>query len=99
MERRPEVAAFVRAFRARYGLDPDGFAAFCHDATKLLARALERGGVNRRAVRDYLASLDEATAFRGVSGAIRFTPAGDPVTRGFAMLRVRAGRLTLLDSL
>lgn len=98
LERRPEVMAFVRAFRARFGLDPDGFAAFCYDATRLVARALERGGMNRRAVRDYLASLDEATAFPGVTGAIRFTPGGDPVTRGFTMLRVQGGRLALVDS-
>ena len=90
---RPEAQSFVKAFRARYDLDPDGNAALGYDATMLLARAIGLAGADRAAVRDWLAALDEKTAFPGVTGRIRFRESGDVVDKGFVMTRVRGSRL------
>lgn len=98
LERRPEVAAFVEQFRARYGRPPDGFAAYGYDATHLLAGALRDGGVSRAGVRSYLAGLRGRGGVPGVTGTIAFTPSGDPVTTGFVLLQIRDGALTLVDS-
>jgi branched-chain amino acid transport system substrate-binding protein len=98
VEPRPEVAAFVRAFRQRFGSEPDGIAAFCYDAAMLLARALAEGGTSREAVRDWLASRDAGHAEPGVTGRLGFTPEGDPVARGFTVLQVRSGALVLADA-
>lgn len=94
---RPDVVRFNQNFRARFGRAPDGFAAFNYDAVHLLARALEARGASRSGVRDYLASLDRNTAFRGVTGAIRFGPNGGPVARNFVMMQVRRGALVPID--
>lgn len=90
---RPEVRAFVTAYTKKYGTTPDGNAALAYDATKLLAHAVERVGPDRRKIRDYLATLSDGEAYRGVTGAIRFRADGDPVGKSIVMTRVRNGEL------
>jgi len=90
---RPEVRAFVAAFTKKYGTTPDGNAALAYDATKLLARAVERVGADRQKIREFLATLSDGDAFRGVTGTIRFRADGDPVGKNIVMTRVRKGEL------
>jgi branched-chain amino acid transport system substrate-binding protein len=93
-DERQEAQRFVAAFRARYGMTPDGNAALAYDATKLLAAVIEETGPDRRAIRDRLAALDDRTAYRGVTGAIRFQRNGDPVGKTVVIARVDHGELT-----
>ena len=92
-DQRPEAQRFVRAFRQKFQQVPDANAALAYDATRLIAAAIEAVGPNRSRVRDWLAGLDEGTAFRGVTGDIRFQPDGDPVGKSFVMTRVAKGLL------
>ena len=64
----------------------------------LLARAIEVNGPDRKAIRDFLPSIDPSSPWQGVTGPLSFTPSGDPAKRGFFMLRVHDGTLTLLPS-
>jgi branched-chain amino acid transport system substrate-binding protein len=91
---RPEAQRFVAAYRARFGIEPDGNAALAYDATMLVAEAIERAGPDRAAVRDYLAALTR-TPHAGVTGPISFQRSGDVVGRGFVMTRVDQGRLVV----
>jgi branched-chain amino acid transport system substrate-binding protein len=95
---RPEAQQFVAAFRAKYGLTPDGNAALGYDATMLLAKALDARGPDRRALRDWLAGLTEAQAHPGVTGPIRFGPDGDPIGKPFVMSQLRGGSLVVVGS-
>jgi len=62
-----EARAFVDAFHARFGSDPDVFAAYAYDAFRLVRRAVEAGETTRAGVASRLATLhDEPTA--GASG-------------------------------
>jgi branched-chain amino acid transport system substrate-binding protein len=90
---KPEVQRFVQAFVAKYKTQPDAFAALAYDATRLLAKAIERNGSNRKAVRDYLASLDATSPFEGVSGPVYFNSSGDPIGMGFHVAQVVDGQL------
>jgi len=90
---RPEVQAFVSAYEKKYSASPDGNAALAYDATKLLAHAVEKVGADRVKIRDYLANLTEATAYRGITGTIRFRADGDPVGKGIVMTRVHHGAM------
>jgi branched-chain amino acid transport system substrate-binding protein len=93
-DRRPEVQAFVAAYKRKYdGAIPDGNAALAYDATKLLANAVVRVGADRSRIREHLASLREPYA--GVTGPIRFNPDGDPIGKGIVMTRVHNGALQL----
>jgi branched-chain amino acid transport system substrate-binding protein len=90
---RPEVQTFVAAYQKKYHASPDGNAALAYDATKLLARAVEKVGPDRVKIRAYLASLGDGNAFRGVTGTIRFRGDGDPIGKGIVMTRVHRGAL------
>ncbi len=94
-DERQEAQRFVAAFRARYSMTPDGNAALAYDATRLLAKVIEEVGPDRAAIRDGLARLDDRTAHRGATGAIRFQPSGDPVGKDAIIARVENGDLTV----
>ena len=68
-EDRPEVKAFVDAYKAKYnGKVPDAMAVLGYDAMKLAVDAIKRAnGTDRKAVRDALAATK---GFPGVAGAI-----------------------------
>jgi branched-chain amino acid transport system substrate-binding protein len=89
----PEVRRFVQAFRKRYAVMPDAFAALSYDATMLVARALSKRGRDRAAVRDYFASLDADHPFEGITGPAYFSSGGDPLGMGFRIARVSHGTL------
>jgi branched-chain amino acid transport system substrate-binding protein len=95
---RPEVAAFVQAFRAVYGADPDGNAALAYDATRLLARAIAEAGPSRLAVRDYLRDHLATEPYKGVTGSIQFAASGDVIGKPFVMTRVRGGALLVANA-
>lgn len=90
---RPEAQRFVQAFERKFALTPDNNAALAYDATYLLYQASQKVGGNRKKIRDYLASLTEASAFKGVTGAIYFRPDGDPVGKSVVMTRIDHGIL------
>lgn len=91
----PEARQFVEAFRRRYGMTPDGNAALAYDATMLLADAAAHAGTNRKRIRDYLAQLAAHGSYQGVTGAIAFSPDGDPLGKAIVMTQIRRGALTV----
>ena len=52
---RPEVAAFVSKFKAKYNEEPDDFNAVAYDTIILLAAVIDKYGPDRTAIRDGLA--------------------------------------------
>ena len=90
---RQEVRRFVEAYRARFGVEPDGNAALAYDATRLLAEAAEAVGDDRAALRDHLATLGERHGHAGVTGTIRFDANGDLVGRSAQITRAERGTL------
>jgi branched-chain amino acid transport system substrate-binding protein len=90
---RPEAQRFVAAFTAKFHERPDNNAALAYDATMLVYAAARDAGGDRRKIRDYLASLTEATAYKGVTGTIRFRADGDPVSQSLVMTRIDRGVL------
>lgn len=73
----PATRAFVEAYRARYGEEPDTFAAHGYDALKLLAAAVERAGsAEPEKVRSALRTIED---WRGACGPVAFDENGDVV--------------------
>ena len=95
---RTEAQEFVARFTARFGTPPDNNAALAYDATMLLYEAAMRAGGDRRKIRDHLAALTAATAFKGVTGAIYFRPDGDPVGKNVVMTRIDRGVLRVAQA-
>jgi branched-chain amino acid transport system substrate-binding protein len=69
---RPEVLAFIEAYREEYGRDPENaFAPLGYDALRLVADAIQRAGsTDPKAIRDALAAT---RGFEGVTGEISYT--------------------------
>jgi branched-chain amino acid transport system substrate-binding protein len=93
----PAARKFVAAFKKKFNAAPDAHAALAYDATHLVAQALKEKGPDRRAVRDYLRSLNRETAYAGLTGPAFFEDNGDPVGMRFRVLRVHDGLLTLAE--
>jgi len=65
---RKDVQEFVRAFRAKFGREPNSFAALAYDATRILFDAIKRAGTtDGPKVREALAQTKD---FSGVTGQI-----------------------------
>lgn len=65
----PRWSEFVRAFKDKFGHQPESFAAHAYDGANILIAAIRRAGLNRARIRD---ALYECQRYDGVSGAIEF---------------------------
>jgi branched-chain amino acid transport system substrate-binding protein len=89
---RPEVQEFVKTFKARNNnVSPNMFAAVAYDALNILAKAIDKAGTDRKAIRDELAKTRN---FVGLTGKISFTERRD-VERDYHYLIVKDGAWTL----
>ena len=93
---RPTEAArdFVARYQERFGEPPRDGSAHAYDTVMLLAHAIAQAGTDRKAVRDYVASIGtDAPAFEGVTGTIRFDRNGDAVGKDVLIGVVRGGQV------
>jgi branched-chain amino acid transport system substrate-binding protein len=90
----PGIRAFAAAFRARYGIEPDVYAAHAYDSVRVLATAVERGGSwEPDDVREALLRIDN---YEGATGRMAFDRKGDVVQ--YPRLYVaRGGRFVAYD--
>ncbi len=85
------VAEYARAFP---GQRPDHRGAGTYDIVLLLARAIDRVGADRRAIREYLARVGRGQPpFEGVTGTIAFDGNGDAAGKTAVIGIVRDGQL------
>ena len=84
-EDRADAKRFVAAFRDRYHVDPDAYAALAYDAALALSRAAAAGRT-RAGTREALASLRDTRGY--ATGAVRFSRAGDPIGRSMHLLHI-----------
>ena len=94
----PSARTFVASFTKKFKTAPDAHAALAYDATMLIAQALKESGPDRRAIRDYLRSLNRETAYQGLTGPAFFEDNGDPVGMRFKVFRVHDGSLTVAEA-
>ncbi|MBE3572196.1 MAG: ABC transporter substrate-binding protein [Moorella humiferrea] len=88
----PKVQAFVKAYKEKYGTEPDAFAALGYDAAYLLADAINRAGkAEPEAIRQALA---ETKNFEGVTGKMSFDSNHNPV-KEIAIIALVDGKQTL----
>jgi ABC-type branched-subunit amino acid transport system substrate-binding protein len=80
-----KLAAFREAFKARWGVEADTYAAHSYDGTNMLIWAIQTVGLNRAKIRDVLAF--RAEAFPGVTGDIPLSSALDDAGEVFLAIR------------
>jgi branched-chain amino acid transport system substrate-binding protein len=89
----PVNQAFVTAYKAKYGKDPDQFAAQAYDCMQIVAHAIDQAGAAEpEKIKDALLK----TRFDGVMGPFTFTPGRDPAsTEGVVVLQMQGGRFAI----
>lgn len=87
----PLIQRFVSAYQAKYGSEPDAFAAQGYDALRVVKKAL--GKTNGRPVSgaEVLTALHSLGPFQGPGGQFTFDETGD-VEKPLRLLSVRNGR-------
>jgi ABC-type branched-subunit amino acid transport system substrate-binding protein len=73
----PKLARFKAAYRARFGVDAETYAAHAYDGMNLLLWAINVAGLNRARIRDLIAHLPYP--WPGVTGDIVFSACLDDV--------------------
>ncbi len=88
----PEAQRVAQAFENDYGTAPDTWAALTYDALGMIVEAIEKGGENRKAIRDYLASIDKPEkGYKGITGLTYFDKNGDCIKPAYVKV-VRNGK-------
>ncbi|HET9597498.1 MAG TPA: ABC transporter substrate-binding protein [Anaeromyxobacteraceae bacterium] len=93
---KPVVAAYKRAYEARFKEDVSTFGGHAYDAFALLVKAIEAVGPDREKVRG---AIEGTRGLVGTAGVFSFSPADHNGlgADAFAMLTVRNGRFVLAD--
>jgi branched-chain amino acid transport system substrate-binding protein len=73
----PLFLRFQEAYRARFGQEPETYAAHAYDGMNMVIWAIQVAGLNRAKIRDVLAYLPEP--WPGVTGKIQFSACLDDV--------------------
>jgi branched-chain amino acid transport system substrate-binding protein len=94
---RPEVASFVKKWKAKYGSSEiDFFAVHAYDSMRLMAAAIEQGGADRKAIRDSLGKLSGVPSV--LYGKVNFNPDTRKVDSFLgARLIIKGGQLVAWD--
>jgi len=88
----PKVQAFVKAYKAKYGSEPDAFVALGYDAAYLLADAINRAGkADPEAIRQALADTKD---FQGITSKITIDANHNPI-KDIAIIAMVDGKQTL----
>ncbi len=94
---RPEVVAFIEAYKKEYGREPENaFAALGFDAINLLADAIRRAGSTEPAkLRDALA---QTKGYQAVTGTIDYKRANRVPVKPVAIIKVERGEYKYLET-
>jgi len=83
----PELKAFQKKYKERFGQEPDVFAAHAYDGMNMTIDAIDKVGLNRYLIRDELTGLK---SYKGVTGDIIFDATWNDVGRIF-MAEIKDG--------
>jgi len=82
------VCNFVEAYKAKYESAPDIYAGLAYDAMRIVALAIERGGVKSDGIKNALYGIKD---FPGVTGTTTFDENGD-VIKPIKMKALKSGK-------
>lgn len=92
----PQNQAFIQAYKAKYGIEPDTFAAIGYSNLKTAAAAVQNAGpdYSPAAIRKALSEISDLPTVLG-NGVLTQTPSRTPVYDG-VVLTIRDGKITEL---
>ncbi|MBC7342454.1 MAG: ABC transporter substrate-binding protein [Clostridia bacterium] len=88
-----KVQEFIKAYKAKYGSEPDAFAALGYDAAYLLKAAIEKANSDDPvAIKDALAQIKD---FEGVTGKLTFDDKHNPM-KEISIIELKDGKQSLV---
>ncbi len=93
-EPRPEVAAWIQRYTARYLAPPDTVATLSYDATNILLAAIQKAGTTTDPYQ--VAAALETLTFDAISGQMTFDEVHNPL-KGVLLVRALNGQLIYVD--
>ena len=90
----PAAAAFLTAYKTKFGSDPGAYSANGYVAANIIIAAVKAGGVNREKVRAWVANLK---SFKSILGTFGFDKNGDTTNRIISVYKVEGGKWTWVD--
>ena len=91
----PKAAKFAKDYKAKFGKDPEPFAAQAYDATAIGLKAVERAikaAGNKKPTREQVTNeVHKTKAHPGLTGAFTFDAKGDPVPAVYFVIRILSG--------
>ncbi|MFA4917956.1 MAG: ABC transporter substrate-binding protein [Thermodesulfovibrionales bacterium] len=85
----PKYNVFAQKFKAKYGQEPDVYAAYSYDMMQIIALGLKEGNTTGEKMQTYLRAMP---AFDGVTGTTKFDEHGDVVTKTFSKQIITSGK-------
>jgi branched-chain amino acid transport system substrate-binding protein len=87
----PKLKTFQAAYRKRFGMEPDVFAAHAYDGMNIIIEAIQKAGLNRVLIRDVLTDMKTFNGYEGVTGKIIFDDSWNNI-RPIYMAKVANGK-------
>jgi ABC-type branched-subunit amino acid transport system substrate-binding protein len=90
----PAAAKFARDYKAKFGKDPEPFAAQAYDATVIALQAIQRAATAAKGVptRDQVtAEVAKTRALKGLTGTFTFNAKGDVDPATYFVLQITSG--------
>ncbi len=90
----PAAAKFAKDYKAKFGKDPEPFAAQAYDAAVIVMRAIERAATAAKGVptrEQVTAEVAKTKAQKGLTGTFTFDAKGDVTPATYFVLQITSG--------
>lgn len=91
----PKAAKFAKDYKAKFGKDPEPFAAQAYDATAIALKSIElaaKGAGGKKPTRDQVTEqVHKIRAFPGLTGTFTFDYKGDAIPAAYFVIRILSG--------
>jgi branched-chain amino acid transport system substrate-binding protein len=88
IDQQPGGAAFIAAYKAKYGKGPEAYDSYAYDSARLIMAAVLKAGSGERAT---VASTIRGISYSGVTGTTSFDANGDTTNRAISAYKVEKG--------
>jgi len=84
---------FIKTYKSVYNSVPSTYAAYGYDAANVILESIKNAGINRKAIRDYMAGIKN---LKGVTGINSFDDHGDVIKEPLRLI-IRDGNFVTTD--
>lgn len=88
------ISSFNENFKKKYNKEPDVYAAYYYEVTKIVATAIKANGFDAEKIKSYLYEMIGDKGYKGITGITTFDKNGE-VNKSFYVYKVLNGKFEL----